>query len=205
MPCALRKLDWVELLVPIEISRLYAEKLCEFKVELKLEKLCDADGVVCTHGEVGGLWGESGRWLGAREKWFHFFFRKASSPKNLAEMARTKRAARMATGMRAPRIGITSYKEFSETKRNSSGRTYEPVDDQLVLYGKFTPQHLHPRDFVLVTHSYAPERFWVQIVKHKDGIIWGIVDNSLIFVDWPQGKKIRFSICRVFDVYAGEA
>ena len=53
MPCALRKLDWVELLVPIEISRLYAEKLCEFKVELKLEKLCDADGVVCTHGKVG--------------------------------------------------------------------------------------------------------------------------------------------------------
>ena len=118
-------------------------------------------------------------------------------------MARTKRAARMATGMRAPRI--TSYKEFSETKRNSSGRTYEPVDGQLVLYGKFTPQRVHPRDFVLVTHSEAPERFWVQVVKHKDGIIWGIVDNSLIFVDWPQGKKIRFSMCRVFDVYAGEA
>ena len=119
-------------------------------------------------------------------------------------MARTKRAARMATGMRAPRI-TSPYKEFSEIKRNSSGRTYEPVDGQLVLYGKFTPQRLHPRDFVLVTHSYAPERFWVQIVKHKDGIIWGIVDNSLIFVDWPQGKKIRFSMCRVFDVYAGEA
>ena len=81
MPCALRKLDWVELLVPIEISRLYAEKLCEFKVELKLEKLCDADGVVCTHGEVGGLWGESGRWLGAREKWFHFFFQKSELAK----------------------------------------------------------------------------------------------------------------------------
>ena len=69
--CALRKLDRVELLVPIEVSRLYAKKLREFKVELKLEKLCDADGgVVCTHGEVGC--GEGGRWLGAREKWFHF-------------------------------------------------------------------------------------------------------------------------------------
>ena len=145
--------------------------------------------------------GRVGQWLGARERVVSFFFQK-SSPKNLAEMARTKRAARMATGMRAPRI--TSYKEFSETKRNSSGRTYEPVDGQLVLYGKFTPQRLHPRDFVLVTHSDALERFWVQIVKHKDGIIWGIVDNSLIFVDWPQGKKIRFSMCRVFDVYAGE-
>ena len=72
------------------------------------------------------------------------------------------------------------------------------------LIDKFT-RRVHPRDFVLVTHSAAPERFWVQVVKHKDGIIWGIVDNSLIFVDWPQGKKIRFSICRVFDVYAGEA
>ena len=133
-----------------------------------------------------------------------FFFRKASSPKNLAEMARTKRAARMATGMRAPRT-TSPYEEFSETQRKSSGRTYEPVDGQLVLYGKLTPQRVHPRDFVLVTHSEAPERFWVQVVKHKDGIIWGIVDNSLIFVDWPQGKKIRFSICRVFDVYAGEA
>ena len=56
-----------------------------------------------------------------------------------------------------------------------------------------------------MTHSEAPERFWVQVVKNKDGTIWGIVDNSLIFVDWPQGKKIRFSMCRVFDVYAGEA
>ena len=53
MPCALRQLEWIELLVPIELSRLYVEKLREFKVELKLEKLCDADGVVCTHGEVG--------------------------------------------------------------------------------------------------------------------------------------------------------
>ena len=44
--------------------------------------------------------------------------------------------------------------------------------------------------FVQVTHSEAPERFWVQVVKHKDGVVWGIVDNSLIFVDWPQGKKI---------------
>ena len=137
-----------------------------------------------------------------REEWFHS--NKASTPKKLAEMARTKRAARMATGMRAPRI-TSPYKEFSEIKRNSSGRTYEPVDGQLVLYGKFTPQRVHPRDFVLVTHSAAPERFWVQVVKHMDGIIWGIVDNSLIFVDWPQGKKIRFSMCRVFDVYAGEA
>ena len=120
-------------------------------------------------------------------------------------MARTKRAARMATGMRAPRI-TSPYKELSEIQRNSSGRTYEPVDGQLVLYGKFTPQRVHQkRDFVLVTHSAALERFWVQVVKHKDGIIWGIVDNSLIFVDWRQGKKIRFSMCRVFDVYAGEA
>ena len=86
-----------------------------------------------------------------------------------------------------------------------SNVAYEPVDSQLVLYGKFTLQRVHPRDFVLVTHSEAPERFWVQVVKHKDGTIWGIVDNSLIFVDWPQGKKIRFSMCRVFDVYAGEA
>ena len=46
MPCALRKLDWVELLVPIEISRLHAEKLCEFKVELKLEKLGHGDVAV---------------------------------------------------------------------------------------------------------------------------------------------------------------
>ena len=68
MPCALRKLDWVELLVPIEVSRLYAEKLCEFKVELKLEKLCNADG-----GASALIARESGRWLGAREKWFHFF------------------------------------------------------------------------------------------------------------------------------------
>ena len=119
-------------------------------------------------------------------------------------MARTKRAARMATGMRAPRI-TSPYKEFSEANRKSSGRTYEPVDGQLVLYGKLTPQRVHPRDFVQLTHSEAPERFWVQVVKHKDGVVWGIVDNSLIFVDWPQGKKIRFSMCRVFDVYAGEA
>ena len=78
MPCAFRKLHWVELLVPIKISRMYAEKLCEFKVELKLEKLCDADGgVVCTHGEVRWV-GRVGRWLSAREKWFHFFFRDAS-------------------------------------------------------------------------------------------------------------------------------
>ena len=124
-------------------------------------------------------------------------------------MARTKRAARMATGMRAPRIP-SPYKEFSEAPRKSSGRTYEPVDDQLVIYGellttKRLPKRLHPRDFVQVTHSEAPERFWVQVVKHKDGVVWGIVDNSLIFVDWPQGKKIRFSMCRVFDVYAGEA
>ena len=119
-------------------------------------------------------------------------------------MARTKRAARMATGMRAPRI-TSPYKQFSETNRKSSGRTYEPVDDQLVIYGELTPQRLHSRDFVQVTHSEAPERFWAQVVKHKDGVVWGIVDNSLIFVDWPQGKKIRFSMCRVFDVYAGEA
>lgn len=71
--------------------------------------------------------------------------------------------------------------------------------------GKTTPQRVHPRDFVQVTHSDAPERFWVQVVKHKDGVVWGIVDNSLIFVDWPRGKKIRFSMCRVFDVYAGAA
>ena len=148
------------------------------------------------------VYGESRVGGSARGKSGFIFFQKSELAKK-PQMARTKRAARMATGMRAPRI--TSYKEFSETKRNSSGRTYEPVDGQLVLYGKFTPQRLHPRDFVLVTHSDAPERFWVQIVKHKDGIIWGIVDNSLIFVDWPQGKKIRFSMCRVFDVYAGEA
>ena len=117
----------------------------------------------------------------------------------------------MATGMRAPRI-TSPYKQFSEANRSpSSSRTYEPVNDQLVVYGKLTPQRLqrlqrlHPRDFVQVTHSEAPERFWVQVVKHKDGVVWGIVDNSLIFVDWPQGKKIRFSMCRVFDVYAGEA
>ena len=201
MSCTLRELCRIELLVLVEFSRLYADKLREFKEEFKLKKLCDADGVVCAHGEGWLLWGG---WF-RRERWFHFFFQLSELPKKVADMARTKRTARMATGMRAPRIGITSYKEFSETKRNSSGRTYEPVDDQLVLSGKFTPQRLHPRDFVLVTHSYAPERFWVQIVKHKDGIIWGIVDNSLIFVDWPQGKKIRFSICRVFDVYAGEA
>ena len=79
MPCALRKLDWVELLVLIEISRLYAEKLCEFKVELKLEKLCDADGgVVCTHGEVG-WWGESVGGL-ARGK-SGFIFSKSELPK----------------------------------------------------------------------------------------------------------------------------
>lgn len=49
MSCALREVDWVELLVPIQILRLYAEILREFKVELKLENLRDAD-VVCTHG-----------------------------------------------------------------------------------------------------------------------------------------------------------
>ena len=38
MSCALRKLERGELLVPIELSRLYAEELHEFKVELKLEK-----------------------------------------------------------------------------------------------------------------------------------------------------------------------
>ena len=107
----------------------------------------------------------------------------------LAEMARTERAARMATGMRAPRI-TSPYKEFSETPRNLSGRTYEPVDGQLVLYGKLT-QRVHPRDFVLVTHSEAPERFWVQVVKHKDGIIWGIVDNSLIL--WIGRRARRFA------------
>ena len=123
-------------------------------------------------------------------------------------MARTKRAARMATGMRAPRI-TSPYKQFGEANRSpSSRRTYEPVNGQLVVYGKLSPQRLqrlHPRDFVQLTHSEAPERFWVQVVKHRDGVVWGIVDNSLICVDWPQGKKIRFSMCRVFDVYAGEA
>ena len=95
-------------------------------------------------------------------------------------MARTKRAARMATGMRAPRI-TSPYKQFSKTNpSHSSGRTYEPVDNQLVLSGKLTPQRVHPRDFVQLTHSEAPERFWVQVVKHKDGVVWGIVDNSLI-------------------------
>ena len=135
-------------------------------------------------------------------------FSNSELPKKVADMARTKRAARMATGMRAPRI-TSPYKQFSEDNRSpSSSRTYEPVNDQLVVYGKLSPQrlqHLHPRDFVQVTHSEAPERFWVQVVKHKDGVVWGIVDNSLIFVDWPRGKKIRFSMCRVFDVYAGEA
>ena len=129
MPCALRKLDWVELLVPIEISRLYAEKLCEFKVELKLEKLCDADGVVCTHGEVGmgRLVGETG----SGEK--RGFILKKRAPKKVAEMARTKRAARMATGMRAPRIP-SPYKQFSEANRSPScSRTYEPVNGQLVV------------------------------------------------------------------------
>ena len=103
--------------------------------------------------------------------------------------------------MRAPR----PYKDPGDGKSTSSKRTYEAVDGQLVLYGKNTSQRVHPRDFVQVTHSDAPERFWVQVVKHKDGVVWGIVDNSLIFVDWPQGKKIRFSMSRVFDVYAGEA
>ena len=140
----------------------------------------------------------------ARGKSGFIFFKKRAPPQKLAEMARTKRAARMATGMRAPRI-TSPYKQFSEANRKSSGRTYEPVDDQLVIYGELTLQRVHPRDFVQVTHSEAPERFWVQVVKHKDGVVWGIVDNSLIFVDWPQGKKIRFSMCRVFDVYAGEA
>ena len=134
--------------------------------------------VVSLMGKVGC--GESGRWLGGAGKVVSCFSKKRA-PQKLAEMARTKRAARMATGMRAPRI-TSPYKEFSEIKRNSSGRTYEPVDGQLVLYGKFTPQRLHPRDFVLVMHSEAPERFWVQVVKHKDGVVWGIVDNSLIFV-----------------------
>ena len=58
---------------------------------------------------------------------------------------------------------------------------------------------------MLVTHTEASERFWVQVVKCKDGVVWGIVDNSLIFVDWQQGKKIRFSASRICDVYAGEA
>ena len=204
MPCALRKLYRIELLVLAELSWLYAEELREFKTELKLEKLCDADGVVCTHGEVGmgRLVGETA--LGGKTS-FIFFSKREPPPKKVAEMARTKRAARMATGMRAPRI-TSPYKEFSEIKRNSSGRTYEPVDNQLVICDKLTTlQRVHPRDFVQVTHSEAPERFWVQVVKHKDGVVWGIVDNPLIFVDWPQGKKIRFSMCRIFDVYAGEA
>ena len=42
-------------------------------------------------------------------------------------------------------------------------------------------------------------------MKRKDGVVWGIVDKSLISVDWQQGKKIRFSASRICDVYAGEA
>ena len=58
---------------------------------------------------------------------------------------------------------------------------------------KLTLLRVHPRDFVQLTHIEADEGFWVQVVKHKYGVVWGIVDISLIFVDWPQGKEIRFS------------
>ena len=120
-------------------------------------------------------------------------------------MARTKRAARMATGSRAPRIAAP-YKQFSEPFCKSTGRTYEPVDDQLVTLSKLTtPSRLHQRDFVKLTHIETDERFWVQVCKFKNGFVWGIVDTSLIFVDWQQGKKIRFSANRICDVYAGEA
>jgi len=105
---------------------------------------------------------------------------------------------------RPVRARLASPRRTRSLARLPETRLVEPVDGQLVLYGKLT-QRVHPKDFVLVTHSEAPECFWVQVVKHEDGIIWGIVDNSLIFVDWPQGKKIRFAMCRVFDVYAGEA
>ena len=100
---------------------------------------------------------------------------------------------------------IDSGREVALQVLRVSVETAHIVSIFLVLNGKLTPQRVHPRDFVQVTHSEAPERFWVQVVKHKDGVVWGIVDNSLICVDWPHGKKIRFSMCRVFDVYAGEA
>ena len=117
------------------------------------------------------------------------------------DMARTKRAARIAIGMRAPR----PYKEPGDGKSTSSNRTSEAVDGQLVLYNKMMSPQSHSRAFVQVTHFEAAERFWVQVVKHKDGVVWGIVDNSLISADWPQGKKIRFADVRVFDIFAGEA
>ncbi len=72
-------------------------------------------------------------------------------------MARTKRAARLASEVRAPRIAAP-YKQFGDPTRDSSGRTYEPVDDQLVTVSKLTPR-LHPRDFVQLTHTEADERF----------------------------------------------
>ena len=97
--------------------------------------------MVVSSALMGRLVGES-RSVARRGK-SGFIFSKSELPKKLAEMARTKWAARMATGMRAPRI-TSPYKEFSEIQRNSSGRTYEPVDGQLVLYGKFTPQRVHP-------------------------------------------------------------
>ena len=85
-------------------------------------------------------------------------------------MARTKHAARMATGMRAPRC-IAPYKQCSDAHNKSSGRTYEPVDDQLVdAKAAGSAGYLlraHSRDFVQVTHTEAGERFWVQVVKRK--------------------------------------
>ena len=107
------------------------------------------------------------------------------------------------------RYNIAPCKQCSDANDKSSGRTYEPVDDKLIDAKAARSAgyllRVHPRDFVQVTHTEAGERFWVQVVKRKDGVVWGIIDNSLILVDWPQGKKIRFSASRISDIYAGEA
>ena len=119
-------------------------------------------------------------------------------------MARTKRAARIATGMRAPRT-FAPYTRCGTAKIKTFGRTHEPVDSQLVSYNAGPLRRLNPRDFVQATHAVTSERFWVQIVKYKDGVVWGIVDNELSSVDWSQGKRVSFSTCCICDIFAGEA
>ena len=45
------------------------------------------------------------------------------------------------------------------------------------------------------------EAFWTIVVSNENGIVRATVDNALVSIGWPVGKRIRFPVDRVYKIH----
>ena len=61
-----------------------------------------------------------------------------------------------------------------------------------------------PGGHVKICVNPPGERFWTKVYKVKGNYIWAKVNNNLMLLDWPLGKKIRFHRNHVYTIESGE-